>query len=130
MLINCNGNKIELIKILTHQIWAAMYSTWRVPPGVVQCNLTILKLACSLCFPKISRNIKYVIFQNVITSHLICPPLYHIQTLIPTPHTASQAHFIQEEQDPYLILIFAILELEQDPINEIIIFFVTSPACP
>lgn len=52
ILINCNENKIELIKILTHQIQAAVYSTWRVPPGIVWCDITDEKLAYSTNFSK------------------------------------------------------------------------------
>lgn len=64
----------------------------------------------------------------LITSHLINPSLYHSQTLIPPPHTTPHVHFLQEEEDPYLIQIFEILELTPDPINEIILFSFTYPA--
>lgn len=67
--------------------------------------------------------------EMLITSHLFYPSLYHIQTLIPPLQTTPHAHFIQEEEDPYWKQMFKILELKQDPINEIILFF-TSPACP
>lgn len=52
MLINCNENKMELIKILTHQIQAAVCSPWGVPPEVVWCDITDEELAYSMRFPK------------------------------------------------------------------------------
>lgn len=60
ILINCNENKTELIKIVTHQIRAAMYSVWGVPPGVGHHSITEEKLAYSMCFPK------SVQIQNII----------------------------------------------------------------
>lgn len=52
ILINCNENEIEVIKILTHQIQAAVYAKWGVPPGVVPCDVTDQKLAGSVHFLK------------------------------------------------------------------------------
>lgn len=58
------------------------------------------------------------------------PPDTPSPTSDPASNPTSTHSLIREEQDPYLILIFTILELERDALNKIIAFLATFPTCP